>query len=535
MVSFIRVLLLIFLFFSVISIAIAQEFEAVNVFKELQGNNDVISHEVSPNGELLVVLALNIETNKLQKYLSSTRDIELQPICFEFEETDGLEVTYGFSKNSEKIVCSYSIDNVGSAMYVVDTETLDQQILQAQDTFSQPQWRFSEDSAKVFYTLKVNGNEVLFSINTDASGIRQITPATLQNHSLISFQESPDGSYVVHRTGAGTNANTPIEIYSYDWERRLTVKLNNGLETGRSVSEFQISPNSERVAYIADENVQGAFALFSVPIDGANIRVRLNTALVGGGDVKSFLFLPDSSMLIYRADELVNGVDELFLVPASGGERVKVSVDNVLGTGSFEEQLSSDGEYLYYGSDAEIRLRFRVYAYRLSDGISFVASNSAEIRQTITQGKKIGEAWFLEDSNSELELRRYDFIKFAGVPVGDEFTQPKFIQDYVLAGGPLETSSEQIFYTSQIIGEAQTLTRLNLATNEPEDISHLVEPYVEITNLEFREQQQQLFFLVVQDDGQTLLYIYREKTASIVDEICFPILAMNGKLATVCL
>ena len=64
------------------------------------------------------------------------------------------------------------------------------------------------------------------------------------------------------------------------------LKLNKALVLGGSVEGGLISPDSRRVVYRADQETDGIFELYSVPIRGpAADGIKLNKALVPGGDV----------------------------------------------------------------------------------------------------------------------------------------------------------------------------------------------------------------------------------------------------------
>jgi hypothetical protein len=60
------------------------------------------------------------------------------------------------------------------------------------------------------------------------------------------------------------------------------------------------------VVYLADEQIDEAFFLYSVPIAGGPI-TRLNAPPVAGGDVLDFAISPASDWVVYLADELIDG------------------------------------------------------------------------------------------------------------------------------------------------------------------------------------------------------------------------------------
>jgi hypothetical protein len=84
------------------------------------------------------------------------------------------------------------------------------------------------------------------------------------------------------------------------------------------LSEFEISPDSSRVIYQANQDNVEVFELFRVPINGGTT-IKLNGPMVSGGNVSafepgftSFFISPDSNRVVYLADQETNNVFELF-------------------------------------------------------------------------------------------------------------------------------------------------------------------------------------------------------------------------------
>jgi Tol biopolymer transport system component len=89
------------------------------------------------------------------------------------------------------------------------------------------------------------------------------------------------------------------------------------------VIRFKISPaDSSRVVYVAQQDTDGDYEIYSVPITGGTA-TKLNTTLAPGGDVsfESFFISPNNNTVIYLADQDTNGTNELFSV-AIGGRAV---------------------------------------------------------------------------------------------------------------------------------------------------------------------------------------------------------------------
>ncbi len=123
----------------------------------------------------------------------------------------------------------------------------------------------------------------------------------------------PDGQYVVYR--ADQETDEVVDLFSVQLDDSdPPVKLNGPLVQGGFVREFQISPDSSRVVYLAQQETFSVFELYSVPLGGGALPVKLNSTLVNNGDVQAdFQISPNSSRVIYRADQDTDTVDELFV------------------------------------------------------------------------------------------------------------------------------------------------------------------------------------------------------------------------------
>jgi len=124
-------------------------------------------------------------------------------------------------------------------------------------------------------------------------------------------------------------------------------QISDALVISSEIENFQISPDGSYVVYRADQNIDGVFELFSVPITGGN-SVRLNSNLVNGGNVRGgnpnfdFQISSNSSHVVYRADQNADGIDELFSIPIKGGTPVQLTSN----PNSFK--ISPDGTHVVY-------------------------------------------------------------------------------------------------------------------------------------------------------------------------------------------
>lgn len=138
----------------------------------------------------------------------------------------------------------------------------------------------------------------------------------------------------------------------------VQLKLSGTLVANGNVTEFQISPDGAHVVYVADQEVDERFELYSVAMAGS-APVKLNGPLVPDGDVApyvlnastsdpTFLITPDSSTVIYRADQDIDGKFELFQVPIAGGTPVRVQDLVPDDWWIYDFQITNDGTYVVY-------------------------------------------------------------------------------------------------------------------------------------------------------------------------------------------
>jgi Tol biopolymer transport system component len=183
-------------------------------------------------------------------------------------------------------------------------------------------FRISPDGRWTIYMAdqQTAGVLELFSVPTGgpaASGVKLNKPVVPGGH-VWDFQSSADSSQVVYYADQDTPA--VLELYSVSSRGPATggVKLNGTLATGGRVDYFQITPNSNRVVYLADQHIHGFPELYSVPLGGpAAAGIRLNGTLVAGGSVSRFQVSPDSGRVVYMADQQTATVVELYMTSFS--------------------------------------------------------------------------------------------------------------------------------------------------------------------------------------------------------------------------
>jgi Tol biopolymer transport system component len=176
------------------------------------------------------------------------------------------------------------------------------------------------------------------------------------------FVISPDSSRVVYI--ADQQTDEMYELYSVPLSGGAAVKLNAPLAPGRDVDAFGtlITPDGLHVVFRADQDTDEVFDLYRVPLaGGANL--RLNGTLTAGGYVSQFLPTPDSSRLVYAAFQNSVDVLEVFSVPLAGGPVTPVSGPLVNGGSVISDFLiSPSGQQVVYVADGEVNEVNELYA-----------------------------------------------------------------------------------------------------------------------------------------------------------------------------
>jgi len=241
------------------------------------------------------------------------------------------------------------------------------------------EYAISPDSTHVVYWGDLETDEVheLTSVSIDGS-----TGPDKRSGPLVSggdverdFAISPDSSRIVFR--ADKEVDGLVELYSVPIQgSSLPTELNGPLiPTGR-VFRFTISPDSNRVLYLADEDTDDVWELYSAPLEGGSAAVKLNPPLVSGGNIFEFQVTPDSTRVVYHADQLNDEVYELGSVPIEGGQGVRLNGPLAAGGDVDREFLiSPDSSRVIYRADQETDEVYELYSARV-DGSDWVKLNA---------------------------------------------------------------------------------------------------------------------------------------------------------------
>lgn len=144
------------------------------------------------------------------------------------------------------------------------------------------------------------------------------------------------------------------------------VRLDGPLVAGGSVLWYAVAANSQRVVYLADQQVDEVPELYSVPLAGG-AQVKLSGLMPAGGSVsRNGWRLPaisaDSSRVIYAADQAVDEQVELWSVAITGGPATRLNAPLAVGGDVSLLRLAAATATVVYVADQAANEQWEVFA-----------------------------------------------------------------------------------------------------------------------------------------------------------------------------
>jgi len=318
-------------------------------------------------------------------------------------------------------------------------------------------YQISSNSQYVVYRADqlTDGVDELFSVPIDLSNtaVRLNSVLTNQGNVTETFQISPDGNYVIYL--ADQNTDNVFELFSAPIDgSSAAVKLNGDLvSNGNVLSSFKISPDSSRVIYQADQNNNDIFELFSAPIDGSASASRLNSNLPSGGDVLGdFKISSDSSHVVYLADQNNNQVNELYSVPINGSANPTRLNTQLSGNRDVFPifHISTNGQQVAYIADQNTNDIHELFSVSITGGMPIKISGN------LTNGGDVLNFQYSLDDNYIVYLadRNTDETKELFSILLSNISQQTRLNGNLVSGGDvfsnyqISNSSTRVVYTS---------------------------------------------------------------------------------------
>ncbi len=320
-----------------------------------------------------------------------------------------------FSPDNRKVayIGDFGTDNV-SELYVVDlsgaSPSIARRVNATLGTASDVNdFRWSPDSRKIAYHADPTASNINELFVVDVSGVvpgtaRRVNGALVTNGDVQTddFFWSPDSSKIAYV--ADQTVDNVLNLYVVDVSGTIpgpSQQVNGPLNPAADVDDFILwTPDSRGLIYSADQDEVGVEELYFVDVSGASPApsVKINEPMVTGGDVQinEFGLSPDGSMLFYIADQEVDEVDELYLVRMNGlviGAPLKLNPPLTAAQDVEIARWSPDSTRLLYTGDQETDGAVELYVVDVASGSIGKVNGALGVGGGVVSSLTTGFAW----------------------------------------------------------------------------------------------------------------------------------------------
>ncbi len=244
--------------------------------------------------------------------------------------------------------------------------------------------RMSPDNSKLAFIgdFDTSGVNELYVVDLSGvtPGVAQRVNGTLVAGGAVSdFRWSPTSEKIAYI--ADQDIDTRSELYVVDLGSgapSASLKVSGNIVPNGDVEADDVfwSPNGQRLAYVADQNAPGVFEVFTVDLSNLTPgpAVQVNPAAGPASDVDDFvLWTPDSRALIINSDHEAPGVDELYHVDVTTATVTVTKLNAPLVFNGDvrvnDYRVSPDGTKLIYTADQETNESDELYLVDLSGAV----------------------------------------------------------------------------------------------------------------------------------------------------------------------
>lgn len=254
----------------------------------------------------------------------------------------------------------------------------------------------SQGKEKIVYISDetTEGIDELMVSDIDGKNRKKISLPLDMNENVTKFKVSPDGDKVAYIADATDGF---FNLYTVNLDGSNQNQVNVGVNTvNNKVAHFQWTPSSEKLVYTCDENkTVGEFSLFIANYDGTG-RLTLNNGQVG----EIFDISPNGARIVYR-EGLVNP-NLRSITPAGTGDILLNTPFNLVtkpASGVSNFVISPNSYYVAYRTNQDDNQKFDLYVTNIEGTGSRIRVNSM-----LVTGGNVGltpkeEYNFTEDSS----------------------------------------------------------------------------------------------------------------------------------------
>lgn len=220
------------------------------------------------------------------------------------------------------------------------------------------------------------GTIELFTVLPDGIGHAQASGVLTAGGNVLDFAWAPNGTRIAYRADQDVLAQQELYTSARDGAGGST-KVNGLLvPASPDVTDFRWAPNSNRIAYRADQESEDMFELYTT-LPAAPTVSKVSGPLVAAGDVaQNFEWSPDSARVAYLATQN-SAAQELFASAAAGGGNIQLSAPLPPGGNVTEFQWTATSVRVVYLADGFTNDKFELFTSPPAGGFIFpvLASN----------------------------------------------------------------------------------------------------------------------------------------------------------------
>tara|TARA_R110002073_G_scaffold128397_3_gene274148 strand:+ start:2566 stop:4719 length:2154 start_codon:yes stop_codon:yes gene_type:complete len=206
----------------------------------------------------------------------------------------------------------YGDDSVNSSVYITPITGGNKTNISGTG-YSTGAWRFTPDNQVIYFTGTIYESEGSF-YSVDQNGVDNLklinsTPI----NTVFEFEITPNGNHIIFK---GADENYDNYIYSLQMSGGTHTQISDKFRSG----SFKLSPNGNSVLFLADREVDIVLELYEVPTSGGAIK-KINGELVSGGNIDDhpssygrsiYNYSNNEENIVYLADQDTDNVFELY-------------------------------------------------------------------------------------------------------------------------------------------------------------------------------------------------------------------------------
>jgi hypothetical protein len=353
---------------------LAEGGENRKVSGSLPRDGEVKAFEWSPDSELL---AYSADQNKLGEFeLFTTPPTERDPVRVSgsFLPNRGDVAEFSWSPGSSRV--AYLSDQQLAGFFELFTSrprrSEDPDLISDGVSVRDFAWAPDEVDEMIAYST----DRRIYTARPNGGNNTPITPDLVINGNISDFSWAPNSTRIAYR--ADQEVNEVIELFTVEPDGDDDLRISGDLTTGGDVTDFVWSPDSAFIAYRANQDDAIKFELYvTTPDDSSNDTKISGSSMIGNVD-PVFEWSPDSTRVAYQANQRTAAAIELFTATPDGQENDRISGDLSNGNngGEIKWAWAPDSSGVGYISDQENDGMFELFG-STPDGAETVTLSSS--------------------------------------------------------------------------------------------------------------------------------------------------------------